>query len=150
RNSTRHFLRELNRLGVTSVIDAGGGAQSYPQDYSIVEDLNRDGKLTVRIAYNLFTQRPKYELDDFASWSKLVKPGQGSDSYRCNGAGEMLVYSAADYEDFRVERPTMSSTMEDELERVIRLLAENRWPWRMHATYNETITRALDVFEKIG
>ena len=24
-NSTRHFMRELNRLGVTSVIDAGGG-----------------------------------------------------------------------------------------------------------------------------
>ena len=24
-NSTRHFMRELNRLGVTSAIDAGGG-----------------------------------------------------------------------------------------------------------------------------
>jgi len=29
--------------------------------------------------------------------------------------------------------------MEGDLERVIRLLAENRWPWRLHATYNETI-----------
>lgn len=26
-NSTRHFLREPNRLGITSVIDAGGGGQ---------------------------------------------------------------------------------------------------------------------------
>jgi len=33
---------------------------------------------------------------------------------------------------------------------VIRLLAENRWPWRLHATYNETITRALDVFEQVS
>src|SRR6202035_1444154 len=32
-NSTRHFMRELNRLGVTSVIDAGGGFQNYPEDY---------------------------------------------------------------------------------------------------------------------
>ena len=24
-NSTRHFMRELNRLGLTSCIDAGGG-----------------------------------------------------------------------------------------------------------------------------
>src|SRR5437016_9258005 len=31
-NSTRHFMRELNRLGITSVIDAGGGAQNYPND----------------------------------------------------------------------------------------------------------------------
>ena len=30
------------------------------------------------------------------------------------------------------------------------MLAQNRWPWRLHATYDETITRALDVFEKVN
>ena len=30
--STRHFMRELNRLGITSAIDAGGGFQNYPAD----------------------------------------------------------------------------------------------------------------------
>src|SRR6266705_4571758 len=40
-NSTRHFMRELNRLGVTSVIDAGGGFQNYPEDYQIIEELHR-------------------------------------------------------------------------------------------------------------
>jgi len=149
KNSTRHFMRELNRLGVTSVIDAGGGFQNYPDDYRIIEELHRDGELTIRIAYNLFTQKPKHELEDFASWAKQVVPGQGDDSYRHNGAGEMLVYSAADYEDFQVERPEMGPSMESELEPVIRLLAQNRWPWRLHATYNESITRALDVFAKV-
>src|SRR5712671_4393960 len=104
KNSTRHFMREVNRLGVTSVIDAGGGFQNYPEDYKIVEELHRDGHLTVRIAYNLFTQKPKEELKDFESWAAQVKPGQGDDTYRNNGAGEMLVYSAADYEDFQDER----------------------------------------------
>ena len=150
KNSTRHFMREVNRLGVTSVIDAGGGFQNYPEDYAIVEELHRDGELTVRIAYNLFTQKPQQELADFASWSKQVRPGQGDDVYRHNGAGEMLVYSAADFEDFRVERPDMPASMEGDLEPVVRLLAENRWPWRLHATYNETIGRALDVFEKVN
>ena len=28
------------------------------------------------------------------------------------------------------------------------LLAENRWPFRLHATYDETIRRVLDVFER--
>jgi predicted amidohydrolase YtcJ len=32
---------------------------------------------------------------------------------------------------------------------VVRILAGNRWPWRLHATYEETISRALDVFEKV-
>lgn len=150
KNSTRHFMREVNRLGVTGVIDAGGGFQNYPDDYRIIEELHSEGLLTVRIAYNLFTQKPKEELNDFKSWSGQVKPGQGDDLYRHNGAGEMLVYSAADFEDFRVERPDMPPNMEGDLEPVIRLLAENRWPWRLHATYNETITRALDVFEKVN
>lgn len=149
-NSTRHFMRELNGLGVTSVIDAGGGYQNYPDDYAIIEKLHQDGELTLRIAYNLFTQKPKEELKDFATWSTKVKPGDGDDTYRHNGAGEMLVYSAADFEDFRVARPDMPANMEGDLEPVIRLLAERRWPWRLHATYDQTIGRALDVFEKVN
>jgi hypothetical protein len=35
--------------------------------------------MTVRIAYNLFTQRPKQELDDFERWADMLKPGQGTD-----------------------------------------------------------------------
>src|SRR2546427_1480812 len=38
-NSTRHFMRELNRLGITSAIDAGGGFQNYPADYRVIEEL---------------------------------------------------------------------------------------------------------------
>src|SRR5882672_1228463 len=57
-NSTRQFMRELNRLGVTSVIDAGGGFQNYPQDYQVVTELHKNDQLTVRLAANLFTQRP--------------------------------------------------------------------------------------------
>lgn len=149
-NSTRHFMREVNALGVTSVIDAGGGFQNYPDDYRVIEKLHDDGQLTVRISYNLFTQKPREELADFAGWVKQVKPGQGDDTYRHNGAGEMLVYSAADFEDFRVARPDMPPNMETDLEPVIRLLAEYRWPWRLHATYDQTITRALNVFETVN
>ncbi len=149
-NSTRHFMRELNRLGVTSVIDAGGGFQNYPQDYEVVERLARANQLTLRFAYNLFTQKPTKELADFQGWAKIVKPGQGSDMYQHNGAGEMLVYSAADYEDFREPRPEMPPTMEADLERVVRHLAQVKWPFRLHATYDQTITRALDVFERVN
>jgi predicted amidohydrolase YtcJ len=149
-NSTRHFMRELNSLGITGVIDAGGGFQNYPDDYAIIEQLHAEGALTVRISYNLFTQKPGNELADFSNWANQVKPGDGDDHYRHNGAGEMLVYSAADFEDFRVPRPDMPAGMESELEPVVRLLAEQRWPWRLHATYDETISRALDVFETVN
>src|SRR5229473_3045281 len=119
KNSSRHFMREVNRLGVTGVIDAGGGFQNYPEDYRIIEELRREGQLTVRIAYNVMPQKPKEELQDFESLAKQVRPGQDDDSYRNNGAGELLVYSAADYEDFRVERPDLPANMEADLESVI-------------------------------
>jgi predicted amidohydrolase YtcJ len=149
-NSTRHFMRELNRLGVTSVSDAGGGFQNYPDDYRVVSDLAKRGELTVRIAYNLFTQRPKQEKEDFAKWVRMTKPGEGDDYYRVNGAGEMLVFSAADFEDFLEPRPDLPQTLEAELTEVVTLLARNRWPFRLHATYDESITRFLNVFETVN
>jgi hypothetical protein len=149
-NSTRHFMRELNRLGVTGAIDAGGGFQNYPEDYEVIRKLSEAGQLTLRLAYNLFTQKPKGEKDDFLNWTRTSKYKQGNDFFRHNGAGEMLVFSAADFEDFRQPRPDMPAEMEAELEAVVRILAENRWPWRLHATYDETISRALDAFERVN
>ena len=149
-NSTRHFMRELNRLGLTGICDAGGGYQNYPEDYAIIQQLHQRGEMTLRIAYNLFTQKPGGEFEDFERWSKLVKPDEGDDILRCNGAGEMLVFSAADFEDFLEPRPDLPGKLESELERVVRFLAENRWPFRLHATYEESIERFLGVFEKVN
>ena len=149
-NSSRLFFRELNRFGITSAIDAGGGFQNYPDDYGVVSELHRNGELSVRLAYNLFTQKPKQELSDFQNWTKITKPGDGDDLYRVNGAGEMLAFSAADFEDFLQPRPDMAPVMENELKAVIRHLVERRWPFRLHATYNETIERALNVYEEVN
>jgi predicted amidohydrolase YtcJ len=148
-NSTRHFMRELNRLGITSVIDAGGGLQHGVDDYRAIEELHQHHLLTVRVAYNLSAQKPGVELQDFRHFTAINRYGDGDEFYRLNGAGEMLVFSAADFEDFRQPRPDMPASMEDDLEQVVRLLAERRWPWRMHATYDDTIGRALDVFERV-
>ena len=149
-NSSRLFFRELNRFGITSAVDAGGGFQNYPDDYEVVNELHQKGELSVRLAYNLYPQKAKQELPDFERWTKMTKPGEGDDFYRVNGAGEMLVASAADFEDMLQPRPDMAPVMESELKAVVRYLAENRWPFRMHATYNETISRALDVYEEVN
>ena len=149
-NSTRHFMRELNRLGITSVIDAGGGFQNYPEDYQVIEQLHRDDQLTVRIAYNLFTQKQGQEMADFERWTDMLTPRQGDDLLRHNGAGEMLVFSAADFELFNEPRPELPPELEPELHDVVKLLVQKRWPFRIHATYDESITRILDVYEQVN
>lgn len=150
KNSSRHFMRELNRLGVTSVIDAGGGGQNYPEDYEIIQELNRQGQMTLRIAYNLFAQKPGQEFEDYSRWVGMTGPGKGDAYLRMNGAGENLVWSAADFENFLEPRPDLKAVMEDQLTAVVRLLAERQWPFRIHATYDETIGRFLDIFQAVN
>jgi predicted amidohydrolase YtcJ len=149
-NSTRHFMRELNRLGITSVIDAGGGGQNFPEDYEVIRLLHDDGKMTVRVAYNLFAQKAGQELSDYERWIAMTKPGAGDSMMRMNGAGENLTWSAADFENFLEPRPDLAPVMERELEAIVELLATNDWPFRIHATYDETIDRFLSVFERVN
>jgi predicted amidohydrolase YtcJ len=149
-NSSRLFFRELNRFGITSAVDAGGGFQNYPDDYEVVKELHQMNQLSVRLAANLYPQKAGQEIADFRRWTKTTKPGQGDDLFRINGAGEMLVASAADFEDMLQPRPDMPPVMESELKAVVQYLAENRWPFRLHATYNETIERALNVYEEVN
>lgn len=149
-NSTRHYMREMNRLGITSVIDAGGGGQNYPDDYAVIEHLHEQDQLTVRIAYNLFAQRAGEERSDYERWVAMTEPGAGSAMLRMNGAGENLVWSAADFENFLEPRPDLAPVMEAELEPIVELLARERWPFRIHATYDESIDRFLGVFERVN
>jgi predicted amidohydrolase YtcJ len=154
--STRHFYRDLNRLGVTSVIDAGGGGHRFPEDYAGSAALAAGGQLPLRISYYLFPQRPGRELEDFQRWTAENKPGTNGDRLRANGyvlegAGEFLAWSAGDFENFLAPRPELSERPKwrDDLTSVARELVTKGWPIRIHATYDESIAHILDVFEQI-
>ncbi|MET8610106.1 amidohydrolase [Streptomyces misionensis] len=148
--STRHFLRELNRFGLTSAIDAAGGFQNFPENYETVTELARDGELSLRIAYHLFPQTAGQEIDDLTRWIAMVRPEDGDEWLRLNGAGENLTWAAADFENFAEPRPEHAPDYEVEFEKAVRLLMENDWGFRLHATYDETIRRDLAVFEKLA
>ena len=148
--STKHYFRALNGLGLTSALDCAGGFLNYPDDYGVISTLNQRGEQSVRIGYQLFAQRPLFELDDFKRWNDIVKPDQGDDYLKCVGAGEMLVASAYDFEDFSYPRPELSKRMEGDLRPVLEFLLENRWPIRFHCTYEESAHRILTVLEEVG
>ncbi|MCU0434931.1 MAG: amidohydrolase [Bacteroidia bacterium] len=155
-NSTKGFMRDLNRFGITAVMDAGGGFQNYPDDYGISNKLCQSDELTVRLPYYLFAQKAGKEAADYTRWISSVEIGQGCDDhnhgteYFVQGGGENLVMSAADFENFDQPRPELSPAMEGQLKEVLSLLVKNRWPFRIHATYNESITRFLNVIEEVN
>lgn len=149
--STRHFMREHNRLGVTSVIDAGGGGQNFPENYAAIAKLAADRRLTLRIGYQLFAQTPGKELENYQVWSKLVSIGQGDDYYRMVGAGEYLLYAAGDPANFAKDwvKPP-AGAMEPQFAAVVKHLAALGWPFRQHATFDSTAARQLDVLEQVN
>lgn len=154
-NSTKLFMSELNSLGVTSVMDAGGGFQNFPDDYAITDALSKRNELTVRLPYYLFAQKSGKELEDYQKWIDMVdidahthddKPTE----YYVQGGGENLVASGGDFENFTKPRPELLPIMETQLKMVIATLVKNRWPFRLHATYNESIVRFLNVIEEVN
>ncbi len=145
-NSTLQFLRELNRLGITSVTDGGA---IWPADFTGMQDLHREGLLTVRTAHHLYSPRAGQELADISEWVKNVSPG-GDDYFRVNGIGEILTASAFDTGNLAEPRLELPARAETDLTGVIRLLAEHRWPFRIHATYDESISRILPVLEQVN
>ncbi|MEV7198101.1 amidohydrolase [Streptomyces sp. NPDC093510] len=148
--STRHFLRELNRFGLTSAIDAAGGFQNFPDNYSTVVELAEAGQLSLRIAYHLFPQTAGQEIADLKRWIEMARPEDGDEWLRLNGAGENLTWAAADFENFAQPRPELAPDYEQDFETAVRLLMANGWGFRLHATYDETIRRDLAVFEKLA
>ncbi|RYY30819.1 MAG: amidohydrolase [Chitinophagaceae bacterium] len=128
--------------------------QNFPDDYGITNELNDKGMITLRLPHFLFAQKKGVESDDYERWIGMVELHgdelTGKVDYHVGGGGENLVADAADFENFLFRRPELVPGMETQLKKVIKLLANNRWPFRLHATYNESITRFLNVIEEVN
>ncbi len=154
-NSTRHFYRELNRFGITSAVDAGGGGHVFPDDYIGSQRLADMGDMPVRVSNYLFPQRPGEELTDFETWTEnwavnVNMAEELSHGFVVEGAGEFLVWSAGDFENWMAEMPDITTRegWREELMAVTRHLLQQRWPIRIHATYDQSIGHIMDVFEE--
>jgi len=148
--STRHFMRECNRLGLTSVGDHGGSGQFYPNDYQIILDLAHRKELTLRIGYWLMGQKRGEELGQYEGWAKMVKPGDGDGFLRMLGGGEYLVWAAADVANFGYDFNGFAPVMEKELGGVMAFVAQRGWPFRLHTVYDSSIERVLNVVEQVA
>jgi predicted amidohydrolase YtcJ len=154
-NGELQLFHTLAKYGLTSVIDAGGGGFSYPGDYQAPIAMVKAGKLPLRVSFYLFTQHPGKELQDYETWTSENHVGQNLDDFRehgleLGGAGEWVLWKAGDFENFRSDRPTQDARMEAELKPILQLFIKHRWPFRIHATYDESISRLLNVIESVN
>ena len=112
-NSTRHFFRELSRFGLTSAVDAGATGTPYPRDYQAFETLAARPQFPIRVSNLLFAQQAGTER---AFYEKLIaeekrnvnRAASRANGYVFQGAGEVLVWSDTDFEDFTAPVPSSS------------------------------------------
>ncbi|MBF4519453.1 amidohydrolase [Flavobacterium sp. ANB] len=156
-NSTKQFYRELNRYGITSGIDAGGGGHAFPKDYGATKALANQGEMPIRLSYYLFPQNKGKEFAEFQNWIAMNKVGNNGEihldhGYELEGGGEFLTWSAGDFENFLAPQPMLEDrpSWRSDIKKVIRLHVDSGWPFRIHATYGETIANLLDVLEEVN
>ncbi|WP_367106363.1 amidohydrolase [uncultured Psychrobacter sp.] len=155
-NSTKHFYRELNRFGLTSAIDAGGGGHTYPEDYEASKALAEDGDLSMRISYYLFPQEAGKEQQAFATWMANNEVFHNDDEslahgYELEGGGEYMTWAAGDFENFLAPKPFISNNegWREQTKEVIQMHVDEGWPFRQHSTYGENTKLIVDLVDEI-
>lgn len=160
-NSTRQYYRELNRLGMTSSIDAGGGGHVFPKDYVGSKNIATNDGLPLRISSYLFAQNAGDEAAEFKEWIANNEVGVNADShlehgYELEGGGEFLAHSVGDWENFLAPAPDLKERAANgqdprgDLHEVTTMLVKAGWPLRQHATYGDSIALIMDVFERVN
>lgn len=144
---TREHLELLNRWGITGAIDAGGIGVP-PESYEALFDLWRDGGLTLRTRLYTCPVTRGGEAPEVMGWLRHSRPGFGDAWLRHVGMGEVVVFGCHDLEgltDF-----TVTDETKDELEMLVREIAERRSPLHMHAVLDDTASAILDVWERVA
>jgi predicted amidohydrolase YtcJ len=155
-----YAIHDLNRFGVTSVIDAGN--RGYPKQQATVDVLARDNRLHVRLPFvdmQFGDGRPINMVDaqiETITKKSPISPGQNlhphlAHGHTYRGAGEVLQLEVHDHENF--DRPAViidPDSMRQHVAQNVTKLVERRIPFRMHISYNENITPFLDALEKMN
>jgi predicted amidohydrolase YtcJ len=139
---TREFFRELNRLGLTGVVDPGGN-NLLPADYQALFDVWRRGELTVRVAYSLNGQTAGAELPELQNLTALLPMGFGDDRLHFNGLGERITFAMNN-------NPEPTAENKERYYEIVRWAAERGMTITMHWGPDATVPHLLEIFERVN
>jgi predicted amidohydrolase YtcJ len=141
-DGTVKFFRELNRLGITGIVDPGGNNLT-PPDYEALLDVWRRKAMTVRVAYALCSQTAGAEFAELKQFTTLLPMGFGDDMLRFNGIGERI--TAAMYNN---DRPT--DTDKERFYEIALWAARRGMALTIHWGRDASVDHLLTVFERVN
>jgi predicted amidohydrolase YtcJ len=141
-DGTKKFFRELNRLGLTGVVDPGGNNLA-PEDYQAVFKVWRSGEMSVRVAYTLCGQTPGAEFAELKSLVALVPQGFGDDMLRFNGLGERITAAMNN-------NPRPTDADKDQYYEIVKWAAGRGLSLTMHWNNDASAGQLLSIFERVN
>ena len=139
---TQQFFTELNRLGVTGVVDPGGFS-IYPSHYAALQKLWRDKSLSVRVAFSLFAQNVGAEFEEYKNLTQFLPMGYGDDMLRFNGIGERI--TAGMYNNNAPDAAAKDKFLE-----IIRWAAKQGLSVTIHWPEDKSVHHLLDLYEEVN
>jgi predicted amidohydrolase YtcJ len=141
-DGTKKFFRELNRLGLTGVVDPGGN-NLLPSDYQALFQVWRQGQMTLRVAYALCGNNTGAEFEEFKNLTQLLPMGFGDDVLKFNGLGERITAAMNNN-----NRP--SATDKEKYAQIAKWAAERGMSLTMHWANDASVGQLLDIFESVN
>ena len=139
---TKAFFNELNRLGLTGVIDPGGFGMA-PPDYQALFKIWREGGLTLRVAYTIFAQGRGKELEDYQALTQLLPMGFGDSMLRFNGIGENVAWGV-----YNNDNP--GEAAREQFYQICRWAAAQGLSLNIHWHNDASVGTVLDTFERVN
>jgi predicted amidohydrolase YtcJ len=139
---TKKFFRELNRLGITGVVDPGGNNVT-PDSYQAIYKVWRDGEMTVRVAYALCGFTPGKELEEYKDLTRLLAMGFGDDMLRFNGIGERITAAMNNNNN-------PNETDKERYYQIVKWAADHGISVTMHWANDQSVHHLLEIFERVN
>jgi predicted amidohydrolase YtcJ len=147
RISTAAMLRQLHARGLTGIVDPGGFAMP-PVSYDAIDELDRDGELTMRMRLFASAVDAGQESDQLNGWLSSGKDRFDGDMLRLIGIGEVVHYGCHDFEGLDPSF-AISTGDREELLAISRRTARSGWPMHIHAVLDSSIDAILDCWEVV-
>jgi predicted amidohydrolase YtcJ len=138
---TEEFFTELNRLGLTGVVDPGGNNVT-PESYQALFKIWRDGQLTLRVAYSLCGITPGHEFEEYKNYLAMMPMGFGDEMLRFNGIGERITWAM---NGITGQAPEADIAKYYE---IVRWAAQRNLTLTIHWDSDKNVDQLLTVFER--
>ena len=146
--SARKLVAELNSMGLTAWLDAGGRGMS-PAHYAPYRTLAERGELDIRVFWTTIRQPTNpQQMDKVVADIPNIKPFQGNEYFDLVGYGE------SGYAPLTTQllRATSNTKPEDlaQLKRLVSAIAERGLYLNLHVEMTEAIDAFLGVYEELN